>query len=110
MKYQVGLWDENHHPKNHMKSEPLHNLSSFLLKLSVVEKLAKTYNRTDDTQCLLCNKCVGSTMYIMMAGKDRYVWPSSYKHYLSKHNVMPDKILMSMVLALYKNKVPKNKQ
>jgi len=109
MKYQVGLWTDENNPKDFIKSKPMHNLYGFLQKLAVVEKLAKTCNRTEGVQCKLCKQSIDNTMFIIMVGKNTFIWASSYKHYLSKHNVMPEKMFMGMVVTLYKSKVPKNK-
>ena len=110
MKYQIGLWNDKNKLEDNIRSKPMPFLYAFLQKLAVVEKLSKTCNRTDGTRCQLCNQDIDNTKFIIMVGKNTFIWSGAYKHYLSKHNVMPDKNFMGMVITLYKSKVGKNRQ
>jgi hypothetical protein len=109
MKYLIGLWSNKNNPQDLVKSKPMHNLYVFLQKLAVVEKLAKKNKQPNVMNCELCKQNIANFMFIMRVGKDIFTWSNSYKHYLAKHNLMPEKIFMIMVSSLYKSKVKKNK-
>lgn len=105
MKYRFGFWNKETNISDLVNSRPVHNVHEFLKQMSVAEKMAKKTSHADFITCQLCRKQDENIVYILSMNGDVYIWPDNYKHYLYKHNVLPEKKFMSMVTSIYRNKI-----
>jgi len=96
---RVGFWyskQEPDLPKPVAKKQPFKDQDDFLEALKKVEgrkTVGKRHYRGWST-CRICKCKNGSTEFYC----DGWVWPEGYKHYISEHNVVPDKAFYQFIM------------